>query len=100
MADAIPLGIRIDADTTRRLLLDLRRRVEAGEDLGDRRVHIEQVTVPLRRSTADLRLRLAGLDPSDPDHVAVRKVADATLALAEHNVEVAEKLLDESGKAS
>ncbi len=93
MADIIPWGGQLDAETTRLLLLDLVRRVDAGEELGSRALQIRQVASCLRRSVADLRESLSGLASSGPDEARVRAVAEHMLALAERNLALAEALL-------
>ena len=93
MADIIQLGVVPGAEDTRLMLLDLRQRLEAGEDLGPRAQHIRQVAAALRSLTGGLRRRLATLDPALPDGELIRELAKWTLVLAERNLEKAGDLL-------
>ncbi|GEO99572.1 hypothetical protein [Methylobacterium haplocladii] len=92
-ADVIPLPIRLDADTTHRLLQDLQRRIASGEDLGDRRVHIHQIAVGLQRSVAALAAMLTSLDQAGSGSDELWAVGETTLVLAERNLRMARTLL-------
>lgn len=93
MADIIRLSILPDIEASRPQLLDLQRRLEAGEDLGPRAIQIRQIAATLRVLSGGLRRKLEVLDPLASESVQIRVLAEEILGLAEQNVASAECLL-------
>lgn len=93
MADIIRLGAIPDAEETLALLLDLRQRLEAGEDIGPRTGQIRQVSAALRAQTSGLRRLLDAPDETLAANPEIKILGDKVLSLAERNLAKAEELL-------
>lgn len=93
MADVIPLGAVPDAEETHGLLLDLRRRLDAGEDLGSRVAHIREAAAAMRASAGGLRRMLEAPDERLAANARLLALAQKVLGLAERNVAAAEEML-------
>lgn len=75
------------------MLLDLQRRLDAGEDIGSRVTHIRQAVAATRAYAGGLRRVLEAPDDSLAAAPELMAVGKKVLALAERNVAVAEELL-------
>jgi hypothetical protein len=93
MADVIPLGAMPEAEEVHSLLFDLRRRLDAGEDLGSRVVHIREAAAAMRASAGGLRRILEAPDERLAANPGLLALARRVLALAERNVAAAEEML-------
>ncbi|CAO4139159.1 HPt domain-containing protein [Methylorubrum thiocyanatum] len=93
MAEIISLGAIPDVEETHSLLLDLRRRLDAGEDLGSRVVHIREAAAAMRASAGGLRRMLEAPDERLSANPGLLALARKVLALAERNIAAAEEML-------
>ena len=93
MADLVPLGAVPDATEILALLVDLKRRLEAGEDTGSRVAQIREVAAAMRASTGGLRRALEEPGASLEAAPTVVATARRILVLAEQNVATVEGLL-------
>ncbi|SDA33182.1 hypothetical protein SAMN02799622_05475 [Methylobacterium sp. UNC378MF] len=93
MADIIPLGAVPGAADARSMLLDLRQRLDAGEDIGPRVAQIRQSAAAMRALAGGLRRVLEAPDERLAAEPEVLSAAEKILALAERNVAKVEELL-------
>lgn len=93
MADIVPLLAIPVAEDPLAMLLDLRRRLDAGEDIGSRVAHIRQAVAATRAYAGGLRRVLEAPDDELAAEPELMAVGEKVLALAERNVAVAEELL-------
>ncbi len=92
-AEVIPLGAVPGAEAIRSLLLDLRRRLDAGENLGFRIGDIREAAAAMRASVGGLRRLLEAPDRGLDANPELLTLARKVLALAEWNVAAAEEML-------
>ncbi|WP_139257109.1 hypothetical protein [Methylobacterium sp. yr668] len=93
MADIIPLGTIPGAESARAMLLDLRRRLDSGEDIGPRIAQIRQAAASMRALAGGLRRVLKAPDERLAAEPEVLAAAWKVLALAERNVAKVEEFL-------
>jgi hypothetical protein len=93
MADIVHLPAIPAAEDPQALLLDIRRRLAAGEDIGSRVVHIRQAAAATRAYAGGLRRVLEAPDDRLAAEPGLMAVGAEVLALAERNVAAAEELL-------
>ncbi|WP_331312284.1 hypothetical protein [Methylobacterium mesophilicum] len=102
MADIIPLGTIPGAESARAMLLDLRRRLDSGEDIGPRIAQIRQTAAAMRALAGGLRRVLKAPDERLSAEPEVLVAAWEVLALTERNVAKVEdflRLADEEDSA-
>lgn len=92
-AEVVRLRVVPDAEKTRSMLLDLRRRLDAGENLGSRVGDIREAAAAMRASVGGLRRLLEALDRGLEANPELLALARKVLALAEWNVAAAEEML-------
>lgn len=93
MADIIPLGTIPGAENARAMLLDLRRRLDSGEDIGPRIAQIRQAAASMRALAGGLRRVLQAPDERLSAEPEVLVAAWKVLALAERNFAKVEEFL-------
>ncbi|MEE7468816.1 hypothetical protein MOF7_07120 [Methylobacterium oryzae] len=93
MADIVPLSIIPGAESARSMLLDLRRRLKSGEDIGPRIAEIRQAAASMRALAGGLRRVLQTPDERLSAEPEILVAAWKVLDLAERNVAKAEELL-------
>lgn len=93
MGDVIALGAVPDVDDSLSALLDLKRCLEAGEDLGSRVAHIRKAAAAMRAQTGGLRRLLEAPDEILAAEPEILASGEKVLALAERNLAKVEELL-------
>lgn len=93
MADVITLGAVPYVDDSLLMLLDLERRLEAGEDLSSRIAHIRKAAAAMRAHTGGFRRLLEAPDEILAAEPEILAAGEKVLALAERNLAKAEELL-------
>lgn len=93
MADIVQLPMVPATDDSLEMLLDLRRSLDAGGDLGSRMPHIRQALAATRAYAGGLRRALEAPDDGLADQPELRAMGEKMLAVAERNIAAVEEML-------